>query len=98
MEVDGAAVGMAAVFPEVDALPGPEAEAAVLEGDGEVHAGEGAADMGGHVVGTFGGVDEEAVAVWNDAGHEGFEVAANIGVGVFLNEQGGGGVANVEGA
>src|SRR5205823_619953 len=69
MEVDRPVVGMAAVFPEVDALPCAEAEASVLERDGKVHAGEGAADMGRHIVGAFGGVHEEPVAVRNDSRH-----------------------------
>ena len=54
--------------------------------------------MGGHVVGALGGVDEEAVAVGNDFRHEGFEVAADIRVGIFLDEERCGGVLDVEGA
>jgi hypothetical protein len=87
MNVDRAAVRMVAVFPEVNALPGSESEAGILERDREIDAGEGGADVGGHVIGSFGGVDKEAVAVRNDFGHECFEIAANVGVGVFLDEK-----------
>ncbi len=51
-----------------------------------------------HVVRAFAGVDEEAVAVGDEAGHEGVEVAADVGVRVFLDEEGGGGVADLQGA
>ena len=76
---------MAAVFPEVEALPCAECKTGILERDGKIDAGEGAADVRGHVVGAFGGVDEEAVAVGNEACHEGFKIAADVGVGVFLD-------------
>src|SRR3954470_12453264 len=53
--------------------------------------------MGGHVVGTLGRVNEEAIAIGDKPGHEGFEVAADVGVGVFLDEKGGGGVGGLKG-
>jgi hypothetical protein len=41
-------------------------------------------------------VNEEAIAVGDKPGHEGFEVAADVGVGVFLDEKGGGGVPDLK--
>lgn len=50
VEDDFAAVGVDAVFEEVDALPGAEGEAAVEDRDGELDGGEGGFEVGGHVV------------------------------------------------
>jgi len=86
-----------AMFPDINALPGAEHHAAIADGNGEVDGGEGGADVGRHIVIAFGGMDEHAVAVGDEAGEEGFEVAADVGIGVFLDEQRGGGVAEMEG-
>jgi hypothetical protein len=58
VEYHFAAMGGDAVFPEVNALPGAKGEVSVGKGDAEVHGGEGGADVGGHVVVAFSGVDE----------------------------------------
>ena len=78
---------MGAVFPEVDALPGPEDQGVIANGDGEVDAGECGPDMSRHVVVAFAGVTEEGIAIGGQAGEEAFEVAPNLGVGVFLNQE-----------
>jgi len=49
-----------------------------------------------HVVVAFGGMNEYAVAVGDEAGEECFEVAADVGIGVFLDEQGSGGVTEMQ--
>jgi len=75
------------MLPDVNALPGAKCHAAFADGHGEVDGGEGSADVSGHVVVAFGRVDEHAVAVRDETGEEGFEVAADVGVGIFLNEK-----------
>jgi len=75
------------MFPDVNALPGAKGHGAVADGNGEVDSRQGGADVGGHVVVAFGGVDEHAVAVRDETGEEGFKVAADVGVGIFLNEK-----------
>lgn len=84
----------ASVFPDVDALPGAEGEAAGVDGDGEGGGGEGGLDVGGHVVGAFGGVGVERIAFRHEAIEPGFEIAPRRWVGVLLNGQARGGVAN----
>lgn len=98
-KVDGdfAAVGMGAVFPKVNALPGAEGHGAVRDGNGHVDGREGGADVGGHVIVALGGVFKERIAVGNQALKKPFEVAADFGIGIFLDEQGGGSVLNVQG-
>ena len=87
-----------AVLPKVDALPGAEDETAADDGDGEIDGGEGGADMGRHVVRAFGGVFEESVAVWDKAIEEAVEVATDFRIGVFLDEERGAGVTEMQGA
>lgn len=83
-----------AVFPDVDALPSPEGEAAGVDGDGEGGGGEGGLDVGGHVVGAFGGVGVERIAFRHEAIEPRFKVASGRRVGVLLYGQARGGVAN----
>ena len=92
-----AAVGVFAVFPEVEPLPGAERRFALRDGDAEVDGGEGCSHVGGHVVFAFGGVFEDLVAIRDEAFEEAFEVAADFGVRVFLDQEGSGGVLEVEG-
>ena len=83
---------VAAVFPEVHALPGAEGESALGDRDGEVHGGEGGAHMSGHIVGAFVIMLKHRIAVGADARHEAFQIAPHAGIGVFLNDQRGAGV------
>ena len=96
MRGDFARVPHLAVFPEVNALPGSERELAVVERDAEVHAGERGADVRGHVVVAFGGVDEECIAIGNEPREERLEIAPHVRVGVLLNEQRSGSVAQMQ--
>ena len=87
MEGNAAAVGMVAMFPEINALPGAEGEMAAFEGNAEVDGGKRRADVSGHVVFPFGGVLEDRITVRREAGKDAFEVAAHFRIGIFLNEQ-----------
>src|SRR5262245_49647175 len=57
-EVKGyvALIAVGAVLEDVEALPGSERHAAVRDGDGDAGLGERGANVGGHIVGPFGGV------------------------------------------
>ena len=90
-------VRAAAVLEDVDALPGSERGAAPANGDGELTLGEGGPDVSRHVVGTFHGVGVELVVLGDKAAEEVFEISDDIGVGVFLDEQRGGGVSEEDG-
>ena len=85
-----------AVFPNVDALPGAEDQSAVGDGDAQVHGRQRGADVRGHVVITFASVPEKRVAIGCEAGEEAFQVTAHFRIGIFLNEQRGGGVPEVQ--
>ena len=89
---------VAAMFPKVDALPGAETQPAVLKWNREVNARQSAAHVRGHIVGTFGGMDEKAIAVGHDARHPRFEIAPHVGISIFLDEQRGRSVPHVQSA
>jgi hypothetical protein len=52
--------------------------------------------MGGHVIVTFGRMDEQGIAVANQSREKAFQIGANVGVGVFLDEKGSGGMLQVQ--
>ena len=96
MEGHGAGMGVGAVFPDVDALPGAELQAASAKGDAEVDGGQGRAHVGGHVVGPLAGVVVDGVSVRHQPREEAVEIGPHVGVRVFLDEQGRGRVAEKE--
>jgi len=53
MQGDFPAVGRAPVLEQIDPLPGAQRQPAIPDRDGELHAGQGRAEMRGHVVGAF---------------------------------------------
>ena len=80
-------VRMAAVFPNVDPLPGSQREGATRHRDAQVHGGQCGAHVRGHVVLTFASVSEQRITVRRQACKKLFKVAAHFGIGVFLNQQ-----------
>ena len=75
------------MLPEIDPLPGAEGERAAGHGEGEVGIGQDRAHVRRHVVGPFVGVLEQAVAIGDEARHEGLEIAAHGRVGVLAQDQ-----------
>jgi len=53
--------------------------------------------MGRHVIFAFGGMDKQGVSVRNQSFEEAFQVAAHVGVGVFLDQQRGRCVPHMQG-
>ena len=86
------------VWGKEDALPGPQGQTAVNQGDRNAHGGQGRLDMGGHVVRPLGGVGIEAVVFRDQTVKPVFQVVPDRGIAVFLNQQTGGCVLNIEGA
>jgi hypothetical protein len=94
---DGAGMRRMAMFPKINSLPGAQGELAFHDRNGEVYAGQRGADVGGHVIFAFGSVDEKRVAIGDEPGEEFFEIAADIRVGILLDEEGGRGMAEMKG-
>src|SRR5260370_32264688 len=72
---------------QVNALPSPQGELPLHDRNRKLHTGQGRADMGGHVVGTFVGVPISAVVLRRHAVEKCLEIGANVPPGVLLNEQ-----------
>lgn len=95
-------LGPGPVLPEIDGLPGAEQQPPASERQGEGGAGEGRADVGGHVIGTFVvmaiGAQIAPAADRSHAllGHEGLQVSGQIDqhprVSVFVDGERAGGV------
>src|ERR1035437_1477542 len=92
-----AQMGPCAVFPKIDALPCSEREPAAVDRQGKIHRPQRRADVRGHVVVALGGVAEQRVAVAHEPRKKGVEVAAHVGIGIFLDEQRGGSMAQMQG-
>ena len=96
MDGNGAGVRGAAMLPEVNALPGAQRQLAVADGNGKIDRRKGGAHVSGHVVVAFDRVREERIAVRHKASEEMLQVTPHVRVGVFLDQQGGGSVAEVQ--
>ena len=96
LDDDRPTVRRAAMFPEVDALPGAQAEMAVRHRDAQVHRGQGRPDVRRHVVRSLDGVFEQPIAVGHETIEEALEVRADVGIRVFLNDERRRGVLQVQ--
>src|SRR5437660_197601 len=92
-----APVWSAAVLPQVDRLPGAKEQLAVADGDRLGGAGEGRADVRGHVVRAFGAVLVVGV-LGRDAIRPALQVALDGRVGVLLDHERCTGVLEEDGA
>ena len=75
------------MLPEVDALPGPEAQPALLDRHAQMDRRQGRSHMRRHVIVAFDRMDKQWITIGNQAREEGFEVAPHIRVGVLLNHE-----------
>ena len=67
---DAAVAAVVAELAEVDALPGPEGEAPIGDGDGEAHTEEGTLGVSGHVVRSLHSVVIVGLAFPHEAVHD----------------------------
>lgn len=81
-----------AMFPEINALPGSQRQFTVDQGDAEGGLGQCATNMGRHVVRPLAPMTPAGLAVGRQGGKKGLKIAADIGIGVFLDQQRGRGV------
>ncbi len=84
------------MFPEVNALPGAQGQPPAGEGDREVDRGQRGADMRWHVVRAFGRVDKPRIAIGNQAFEKPVQIDPDIRIGIFLDQQRGGGVEEMK--
>ena len=52
--------------------------------------------MRGHVVCAFCGMNKQAVTIWHLAAKKGFHIHQNVSIVIFVNQQTGGGVLNIQ--
>ena len=88
--------GRGAVFPQINPLPRSQREPPVANRNGKIHRRQRRADVRGHVVIAFGGMAEQRVAVRREPREKSVQIAAHVGIGVFLDQQRGGRVAQMQ--
>ena len=86
-----------AVLEEEDALPDAELEPAVADRDRQLRLGQRTLDVRRHVVGPLVVVAVEAHILRHDPAQKGVEVVAHVGRRIFLDQERGRGVLDVDG-
>ena len=72
---------------EKDPLPGPQSHPTVDDGNHFTASTQHHANMGWHVVRTFGCVNEVRVAIRHLTRHKGFQVAHHVRIRIFAKHQ-----------
>lgn len=80
------------MFPKVNPLPRAQRQVADPDRYAQVHRRQGRADVGGHIVVAFRGMTKESIPIRNQPGEKALQIPSHFRVGVFLDEEGGGGV------
>lgn len=57
-----------------------------MQWNGKIHRRERRADVRGHIVIAFRRVDKKRITIANEPAEKGVEIAAHIGIGVFLDQ------------
>jgi hypothetical protein len=86
-DVNETTVRPVAVFPEINALPGAERQAAVPNRKSQLRTCQHRTNVGRHVIRTFHAVRPGRIAIPHEAAHEIFQVSTDIMVCVFRNKQ-----------
>src|SRR5438105_11187943 len=86
----------ATMLPQIDALPRAETELAVYRGNGKRGGGKRCLDMRRHVVGSFGIVPVERVALGDEAIEPALEILFRCRIGILLDKQACGRMADEE--
>jgi len=81
------------MLPQVGALPGSQGEATFAYGNGQLATGQHGADVRRHIVWPLHRVDMGRVTVGRQLADEIFQVAANVRIGVFGDQQRSAGVS-----
>lgn len=93
---DSPSMGMCAVFPKINSLPGAQGKGAARHRNGKVHGRQGGANMSGHVVFTFGGMLKDLVTIGNKPCKETLKIPPHFRIGVLLYDQRSRGVLEVQ--
>ena len=85
------------MFPKVNALPGTQPQPSLHNWNGEAHSGQRRPYVRRHVVLAFSGVHECGVTIRDQPIEKRFKVAPHIRVCVFLNQQRGRSMQDLQG-
>lgn len=77
------------MLPQVDTLPGSQRERSTHDRYAQVNGGQCCSHVGRHIVSALRGVLKNPVAVWDKPAKEALKIGPNVGIRVFLDQQGG---------
>ena len=97
MERDAAGMAVDRVFPQINALPGAEGEPSAAYGDTQIYRRQRCANMCRHVVVAFLRVYKQRVAIGHQSFEKGLQIALHVRVGIFLDEERGRGMLQMQG-
>ena len=83
-----------AVLPQINPLPRAQPQATFRDRNRQASLGQHRTHVGGHVVGAFGDVAKQGVAVGNNARNQALKIPMNLRVGVFRDNQRGAGMVD----
>ena len=94
LQHDLAAIRPDAMFGKIKSLPSSDRKLARNDRNVERHAIDHGFDVRGHVVGSFGIVDPSGIE-WRKPIKRGHQLGLHVGIGILLDDQGGGGVLEI---
>ena len=86
-----------AVFPKVDALPGPQGQPAIRDGMERLTAVSAVRTCAGMSSSPSAVCTNSGIAVRHEPGEESLQVPAHVRIGILLDQERGGGVAQMKG-
>jgi len=89
MQQELASMCMKPVFDEINALPGTETRNTVDNRNRQMRLSQRSADVCRHIVGAFGPVFEQRIAVGHKTRKESLQITQHFGISVFLNHKAG---------
>src|SRR4051812_35757649 len=84
------------VLPKIYPLPCPKNHPSLSHGNTQIDCGQSSPDVSRHVIIPFSIMNKKAVAIGDQPGKERFEVAANVRIGIFLNQERSGSVPKMK--
>src|SRR5436190_6685911 len=92
-----APMGMGAVFPQINPLPGAERQFSTRNRNRDVYGGQRRPNVRGHIIFTFLGVFENRIPVRDEPRKKAFEIAPHFRISILLDNQRRGGVLHMQG-
>ena len=85
MDCDPAMMRLQPMFPEINPLPGSQCQFTTIDRNRKIDCRKRGSDMGGHIVVSFGCVDEYRIAIGHQPRKKCIQIPAHIRIGILLD-------------